>query len=117
MPKIVIDNQEIECREGIPVLQAALDDWAGTEPKLRELAERLEAGEANGIFDFDETKAHSPLPRAYQWADGSAYVNHVELVRKARGAEMPESFWTDQRRSAVQVHAVAVVRVAVDGDF
>jgi fumarylacetoacetate (FAA) hydrolase len=78
-----------------PTLQAALDDWNSIEPKLRELAGRLESGEANGIIEFDEAKAHSPLPRAYQWADGSAYVNHVELVRKARGAEMPETFWTD----------------------
>ncbi len=78
-----------------PTLQAALDDWAATAPKLEDLSRRLNAGEANGAFEFDQTQAASPLPRAYQWADGSAYVNHVELVRKARGAEMPESFWTD----------------------
>ncbi len=76
-------------------LQAALDDWPAHEPKLAALAARLEAGEANDTFPFEPERCASPLPRAYQWADGSAYVNHVELVRKARGAEMPESFWTD----------------------
>jgi fumarylacetoacetate (FAA) hydrolase len=77
-----------------PTLQAALDDWETCEPKLRALAESLERG---GVprERFHEHEADSPLPRAYQWADGSAYVNHVELVRKARGAEMPPSFWTD----------------------
>lgn len=77
-----------------PTLQAALDDWARLEPQLRLLAQDL----AHGVIPkerFHERQADAPLPRAYQWADGSAYVNHVELVRKARGAEMPESFWTD----------------------
>jgi len=78
-----------------PGLQAALDNWDNVGPHLRQLSDRLNAGEANDTFEFDETACASPLPRAYQWADGSAYVNHVELVRKARGAEMPESFWTD----------------------
>ncbi len=77
-----------------PTLQAALDDWANIEPQLRGLAESLEHG-AVPQERFHEHEAASPLPRAYQWADGSAYVNHVELVRKARGAEMPDSFWTD----------------------
>ena len=77
-----------------PTLQAALDDWDRCEPQLRALAESLEH-EAVPRGRFHERDAASPLPRAYQWADGSAYVNHVELVRKARGAEMPESFWTD----------------------
>lgn len=76
-------------------LQDALDDWQRTEPALRALAEALEAHKAPGAIDFDPTRALSPLPRAYHWVDGSAYVNHVELVRKARGAEMPPSFWTD----------------------
>lgn len=75
-------------------LQAALDNWAGLGSRLEELAEGLEAGSVPAER-FHEKEAMSPLPRAYQWADGSAYVNHVELVRKARGAEMPESFWTD----------------------
>lgn len=77
-----------------PTLQAALDDWDRCEPELRNLAEMLEHGSAPRER-FHEREALSPLPRAFQWADGSAYVNHVELVRKARGAEMPASFWTD----------------------
>lgn len=75
-------------------LQAALDNWGEVFPRLRSLSSSLESGAVDGK-DFDERTCSSPLPRAYQWADGSAYVNHVELVRKARGAEMPESFWTD----------------------
>jgi fumarylacetoacetate (FAA) hydrolase len=77
-----------------PTLQAVLDDWERHAPHLRDLAEQLELGSVPS-FRFHEHHCASPLPRAYQWADGSAYVNHVELVRKARGAEMPESFWTD----------------------
>ncbi|WP_295190023.1 fumarylacetoacetate hydrolase family protein [uncultured Brevundimonas sp.] len=77
-----------------PTLQAALDNWDRCGPRLEALAESLEH-EAVPRGRFHERDAASPLPRAYQWADGSAYVNHVELVRKARGAEMPESFWTD----------------------
>jgi fumarylacetoacetate (FAA) hydrolase len=75
-----------------PTLQAALDNWADVAPQLEALAADLESG---GGEPFDQAACASPLPRAYQWADGSAYVNHVELVRKARGAEVPESFWTD----------------------
>jgi len=78
-----------------PTLQQALDDWRGTAPRLEELAAALESGHAARAFAFDPAAALSPLPRAHHWVDGSAYVNHVELVRKARGAEMPESFWTD----------------------
>ena len=77
-----------------PTLQAALDHWEGMEPALRGLAESLEHGSVPRER-FHEHQAASPLPRAYQWADGSAYVNHVALVRKARGAEMPETFWSD----------------------
>ena len=77
-----------------PTLQAALDDWANCEGGLRDLADQLVHGTVP-VERFHEREAMSPLPRAYQWADGSAYVNHVELVRKARGAEMPETFWTD----------------------
>ena len=77
-----------------PTLQAALDDWERCGPRLLALAESLEH-EAVPRGRFHERDAASPLPRAYQWVDGSAYVNHVELVRKARGADMPESFWTD----------------------
>jgi fumarylacetoacetate (FAA) hydrolase len=77
-----------------PTLQAALDDWTAAAPRLAELAQGLEHGSVPSER-FHERDAMSPLPRAYQWADASAYVNHVELVRKARGAEMPGSFWTD----------------------
>jgi len=77
-----------------PTLQAALDDWDRCGPRLQALAESLEH-EAVPRGRFREHEAAAPLPRAYQWADGSAYVNHVELVRRARGAEMPASFWTD----------------------
>ncbi len=77
-----------------PTLQAALDDWQNTGPALQSLAASLESGRAGGAA-FDARDALSPLPRAHHWVDGSAYVNHVELVRKARGAKMPESFWTD----------------------
>ena len=75
-------------------LQEALDSWEACEPGLRELADGVTLGRFEGE-PFDEAQCLSPLPRAFQWADGSAYVNHVELVRKARGAEMPASFWTD----------------------
>ena len=76
-------------------LQAALDDWESASAALQDVAARLEAGPVDGEFAFDPADTCSPLPRAYHWVDGSAYVNHVELVRKARGAEMPESFWHD----------------------
>lgn len=77
-----------------PTLQAALDDWANIAPKLEVLATDVEH-EAVPCERFHEREAHSPLPRAYQWADGSAYINHVELVRQARGAKVPESFYSD----------------------
>lgn len=75
-------------------LQDALDDWARKKPALEALARELEAGRGASAA-FDAAEALAPLPRAYHWVDGSAYVNHVELVRRARGATMPESFWTD----------------------
>ncbi len=78
-----------------PTLQAAMDNWAECEPQLTALFEQLQAGKVDGEFAFDTQSAAAPLPRCYHWADGSAYVTHVELVRKARGAELPESFWTD----------------------
>ncbi|PVM84264.1 fumarylacetoacetate hydrolase family protein [Caulobacter radicis] len=94
---VVVSNDVAWCTDAgtiAPTLQAALDDWERCEPLLRGLAESLEHG---GVPKerFHEHDALSPLPRAYQWVDGSAYVNHVQLVRQARGAEMPESFWTD----------------------
>jgi len=79
----------------INTLQAAIDDWSNTSIVLNELYKALNTGNIEGAIDFLETNCMSPLPRAYQWADGSAYVNHVELVRKARNAEMPDSFWVD----------------------
>ena len=83
-----------DARHIAPTLQAALDRWEQAAPQLQLLATDLEH-EVVPRERFHEREALAPLPRAYQWADGSAYVNHVELVRKARGAEMPESFWTD----------------------
>ncbi|MCU7995077.1 fumarylacetoacetate hydrolase family protein [Shewanella glacialipiscicola] len=76
-------------------MQQLLDGWDLLKPQLQELYDALNEGMFDNAQAFDEAKCLSPLPRAYQWADGSAYVNHVELVRKARGAEMPETFWTD----------------------
>ena len=78
-----------------PNLQDVMDAWTRKAPKLLHLYNLLNQGQAADAFRFDPFRCASPLPRAYQWADGSAYVNHVELVRKARGAEMPPSFWTD----------------------
>ena len=78
-----------------PTLQAALDEWSRTEQRLRAVSLRMEAGAADGAIPFDPAQAMAPLPRAYHWVDGSAYVNHVELVRRARNADMPPSFWTD----------------------
>jgi fumarylacetoacetate (FAA) hydrolase len=76
-------------------LQAALDNWQMVEPALQMVYQQLNEGAYAEAFAFEAHKMMAPLPRAYQWADGSAYVNHVELVRKARGAQMPENFWTD----------------------
>ena len=78
-----------------PTLQQALDDWSQTAPALQARYAQLNSGELETAFDFDPAHCDAPLPRAYHWADGSAYVTHVELVRKARGAELPESFWHD----------------------
>ena len=79
-----------------PTLQAALDDWSRFAPQLELVSEHAGArATARAASPFEPAKAMAPLPRAYQWVDGSAYVNHVELVRKARNATMPPSFWTD----------------------
>jgi fumarylacetoacetate (FAA) hydrolase len=97
--ELVLVNRSLERAVAVPgiarTLQSALDDWAATAPKLGDVSRELERGTARESFPFDPARAAAPLPRAYQWADGSAYVNHVELVRKARGAEMPPSFWSD----------------------
>jgi fumarylacetoacetate (FAA) hydrolase len=95
---VVVDRALAHClpASGIaPTLQAALDDWATVAPRLQALYERLCAGDTAGAQPFDPRRCAAPLPRAFHWVDGSAYVNHVELVRKARGAGMPASFWTD----------------------
>jgi fumarylacetoacetate (FAA) hydrolase len=76
-------------------LQRVLDDWAFHAPQLQDLYDALNQGRARNTFPFDARECMAPLPRAFQWADGSSYVNHVELVRRARGAEMPPEFWTD----------------------
>ena len=94
---VVVSKDLSRCadtRAVAPTLQAALDDWDQAAPRLTEIADALEGGRI-AHFPFDPQKCAAPLPRAYQWLDGSAYVNHVALVRKARGAEMPASFWTD----------------------
>ena len=79
----------------VPTLQRALDDWTFYAPQLLDLSDSLNQGRARHSFAFDPKACMAPLPRAFQWADASAYVNHVELVRRARKAEMPPEFWTD----------------------
>ncbi|MBO6718229.1 MAG: fumarylacetoacetate hydrolase family protein [Rhizobiaceae bacterium] len=94
---VVVSRDLTRCTDAsflVPTLQAALDDWGRLTSHLEALAEGLEHGSVPAER-FHEHDALSPLPRAYQWADGSAYVNHVELVRKARNDKLPESFWTD----------------------
>ncbi|MCY7313100.1 MAG: fumarylacetoacetate hydrolase family protein [Pseudoxanthomonas sp.] len=76
-------------------LQAALEDWSNLAPRLNALSESLNGGDADGVFELDIVALASPLPRAYEFVDGSAYLPHVERVRRARGAEVPESFYTD----------------------
>jgi fumarylacetoacetate (FAA) hydrolase len=96
---VVVSRDLTRCQlvPGIaPTMQAALDDWAAVAPKLIERAAALERNSSHAdVIPFDPAACAAPLPRAYHWVDGSSYVNHVELVRKARGAEMPASFWTD----------------------
>ena len=94
---VVVSRDLTRATDAFPVvatLQAALDDWERFAPRLADLAEGLEHGSVPS-FRFHEHDCAAPLPRAPQWLDGSAYVNHVELARKARGATMPENFWTD----------------------
>ena len=76
-------------------MQQVLDDWNFISPQLQDLYETLNNGKARHAFPFEPTQCMAPLPRAYQWADGSAFINHVELVRKARNSEVPETFYTD----------------------
>ncbi len=96
--QLVIVNRSLSRALPVPhlagTLQEALDNWSRVVPLLRDAAESLEKGVVTSA-PFRLDRAMAPLPRAFQWVDGSAYVNHVELVRKARGAQMPASFWTD----------------------
>ena len=95
---VVVSRDLVTC-QAVPkiarTLQQALDDWDHVAPKLRQVYDQLNADTAAGAESFIEEECASPLPRAFQWADGSAYINHVELVRKARGAQVPPSFYTD----------------------
>lgn len=97
--ELCVVNQALTTAICVPqiaaTLQYALDHWQTVEPKLQKIYQQLNEHSLGDTFTFNPKNCTSPLPRAYQWADGSAYVNHVELVRKARGAEMPENFWTD----------------------
>lgn len=97
--KLVVVNKELTQATLVPkvaaTLQYALDNWETCYPQLMEYYQKLNAGKIDNPLPFKEQHVAAPLPRAYQWADGSAYVNHIELVRKARGAEMPENFWHD----------------------
>lgn len=100
---LVVVSRDLALCQRVPdvarTLQAALDDWNNCAPQLAAVYLQLNAagsaGNISAAEPFVEADCHSPLPRAYQWADGSAYINHVELVRKARGAELPASFYTD----------------------
>ena len=96
---LVVVARDLQTCVAIPhiahTLQAALDDWHHAAPRLMRVYDLLNESAADGAKPFHAKDCAAPLPRAYQWADGSAYVTHVELVRKARGAEMPQSFWTD----------------------
>ena len=96
---LIVVNREltraVRATDVAPTLQKAIEDWAGLSPKLAALSAQLADDKAPGAFGLDPAALAAPLPRAFQWADGSAYVVHVELVRKARGVEMPPSFWTD----------------------
>jgi fumarylacetoacetate (FAA) hydrolase len=97
--ELVVVSRDLSRCVAVPeiarTLQAALDAWSAARPSLCAIADELDAKRMPRAVPFDPTGAMAPLPRAYQWADGSAYVNHVELVRKARGAAMPPEFWTD----------------------
>ena len=96
---LVVVSRDLKTAAAVPniahTLQQAMDNWGETAPRLKRVYELINEGVADGAKPFDPANCLSPLPRAYQWADGSAYVTHVELVRRARGAEMPPSFWTD----------------------
>ncbi len=88
-------SRAVRATDIAPTLQAAIENWDTLAPRLEQRYAQLNDGQTEGAFELDQTTLHSPLPRTYNWADGSAYLNHVQLVRQARGAEMPETFWTD----------------------
>jgi fumarylacetoacetate (FAA) hydrolase len=88
-------TQAVKVPDIAATMQIAMDDWASISPQLENVFKKLQNNELDDAFEFDPELLAAPLPRSYHWADGSAYVTHVELVRKARGAELPESFWTD----------------------
>jgi len=96
---LVVASRDLSRCVAVPhlahTLQTALDNWADAAPRLMRVYDLLNEGPAAGEKPFAPRECAAPLPRAYQWADGSAYVTHVELVRRARGADMPPSFWTD----------------------
>lgn len=97
--QLVVVNKELTKAVKVPqiaaTMQAAIDNWSATESQLQEVYAQLNVNKLESAFDFSTAKVMAPIPRAYHWADGSAYVTHVELVRKARNAQLPESFWTD----------------------
>jgi len=97
--QLVVVSRDLRRAVAVPqialTMQYALDHWPAVAPQLAEVYQGLNHGSVAGELAFDQAACESPLPRAYQWADGSAYVNHVELVRRARNSEMPPSFWTD----------------------
>lgn len=97
--QLVVVNKELTKAVKVPeiaeTMQTAIDNWVDTENKLQRVYENLNSNKLSNTFDFSSAKVLAPIPRAYHWADGSAYVTHVELVRKARNADLPESFWTD----------------------
>ena len=97
--QLVVVNRQLTHALAVPeiavTLQQAIDHWSDCSEALMDVYQQLNNGNCSDAIVFDQQQCLSPLPRAYQWADGSAYVNHVELVRKARNAEMPPSFWTN----------------------
>ncbi|WP_355660533.1 fumarylacetoacetate hydrolase family protein [Halomonas salifodinae] len=97
--ELIVVSRDLKRAVKVPqiaaTLQQAIEQWETLEPQLQHVYDALNGGQAENAFDLDMARLHSPLPRAYHWADGSAYLNHVKLVRQARNAEMPETFWTD----------------------
>lgn len=97
--QLVVVNKKLTHAKSVPeiaqTMQGAMDNWVESENALKRVYEDLNAGKLTNSFDFSSVRVLAPIPRAYHWADGSAYVTHVELVRKARNAELPETFWTD----------------------